>query len=85
MFSMFIHVVTKGNVSLRLSNTPLYGYTTFSLSIQLSVDILVKEMATYSSILAWRMPGREEPGGLQSMGSQRIGHDLETKQQSMDF
>ena len=34
-----------------------------------------KEMATYSSILAWRIPWREEPGGLQSMGSQRVGHD----------
>ena len=34
-----------------------------------------KEMATHSSILAWRIPGTEEPGGLQSMGSQRVGHD----------
>ena len=32
-------------------------------------------MATHSSILAWRIPGTEEPGGLQSMGSQRIRHD----------
>ena len=36
---------------------------------------LEKEMATHSSILAWRMPWMEEPGGLQSIGSQRIGHD----------
>ena len=34
-----------------------------------------KEMATHSSILAWRSPWAEEPGGLQSMGSQRVGHD----------
>ena len=34
-----------------------------------------KEMATHSSILAWRIPWAEEPGGLQSMGSQRVGHD----------
>ena len=34
-----------------------------------------KEMATHSSILAWRIPGSEETGGLQSMGSQRVGHD----------
>ena len=34
-----------------------------------------KEMATHSSVLAWRMPGAEEPGGLPSMGSHRIGHD----------
>ena len=36
---------------------------------------LEKEMATHSSILAWRIPGTEEPGGLQSMGSHRVGHD----------
>ena len=34
-----------------------------------------KEMATYSSILAWRIPGTEEPGGLLSMGLHRVGHD----------
>ena len=36
---------------------------------------LEEEMATHSSILAWEIPWREEPGGLQSMGSQRVGHD----------
>ena len=38
-------------------------------------DLLEKETATHSSILAWRIPWTEEPGGLQSMGSQRVGHD----------
>ena len=38
-------------------------------------DLLEKEVATHSSILAWRMPWTEEPGGLQSMGSQRVKHD----------
>ena len=38
-------------------------------------DLLEQEMATHSSILAWRIPWAEEPGGLQSMGLQRIGHD----------
>ena len=38
-------------------------------------DPLEKEMATHSSILAWRIPWTEEPGGLQSMGSQRVGHN----------
>ena len=38
-------------------------------------DPLEKEMTTHSSILAWRIPWAEEPGGLQSMGSQRDGHD----------
>ena len=38
-------------------------------------DPLEKEMATYSSTLAWRIPWMEEPGRLQSMGSQTVGHD----------
>ena len=36
-------------------------------------------MATHSSILAWEIPRSEGPGGLQSTGSQRVGHNLETK------
>jgi len=43
-----------------------------SLSLE---DPLEKGMVTHSSILAWRIPRTEEPGGLQSMGSQRVGHD----------
>ena len=39
-------------------------------------DPLEKEMATYSSILAWTVPWTEESGGLQSMGLERVGHDL---------
>ena len=38
-------------------------------------DLLEKGMATHSNILAWRIPRTEEPGGLQSMGLQRIGHN----------
>ena len=38
-------------------------------------DALEEEMATHSSILAWNIPGTREPGGLWSMGSQRVGHD----------
>ena len=41
-------------------------------------DLLEKEMATHSSILAWKIPWTEEPGGLQSMGSQRVRHNRET-------
>ena len=44
-------------------------------------DPLEEEMATHSSILACRIPWTEDPGGLLSMGSQRIGHDLVAKQQ----
>ena len=40
---------------------------------------LEKEMATHSSILDWRIPRTEESGRLQSTGSQRVGHDLETE------
>ena len=42
-------------------------------------DPLEKEMATHSSTLAWRIPWTEEPGRLQSMESQRVGHDLFTE------
>ena len=38
-------------------------------------DPLEKELATHSSVLAWRIPWTEQPGRLQSMGSQRVGHD----------
>ena len=38
-------------------------------------NALEKEIATHSSILAWRIPGTGEPGGLPSMGSHRVGHD----------
>ena len=40
---------------------------------------LEKEMATHSSVLAWRIPGTQEPGGVPSMGSHRVGHDLVTE------
>ena len=52
------------------SQTGLIDFTfTFHL------NALEKEMATHSSVLAWRIPGMEEPGGLPSMGSHRVGHD----------
>ena len=41
-------------------------------------------MATHCSILAWEIPRTEEPGGLQSMGSRRVEHNLVTEQQAMD-
>ena len=48
-------------------------------------DPLEEEMATHSSILAWRIPWTEEPGGLQSMGSQRVRHDLATNTFTFHF
>ena len=44
-------------------------------------DPLEEKMATHSMILAWKFSWTEEPGGLQSMGSQRVRHDLSAKQQ----
>ena len=58
-----VHVVAK-------SQTRLNDFTfTFHL------HALEKEMATHSSVLAWRIPGTVEPDGLLSMGSHRVGHD----------
>ena len=52
------------------NRTPLSDFTfTFHL------HALEKEMATHSGVLAWRIPGTEEPGGLLSVGSHRVGHD----------
>ena len=50
-------------------------------SIPQAEDTLEKDMATHSSIFAWEIPWAEKPGGLQSMGSQRVRYDLATKQQ----
>ena len=47
------------------------NYFTFTFHFH----VLGKEMATHSSVLAWRIPGTGEPGGLLSMGSHRVGHD----------
>ena len=53
-----------------------YMYISVYLSIYYKcVSILEKGMATHSSILAWRIPWTEEPGGLQSTGLQRVEHD----------
>ena len=58
-----IHGVAKSRT--RLSN--------FTLTFHFPA--LEKEMATHSSVLAWRIPGTEEPGGLLSMGLHKVGHD----------
>ena len=47
----------------------------------LDEEDLEKEMATHSSILVWKIPWEEEPGGPQSMNLQRVRHDLAAKQQ----
>ena len=57
-----------------------FSFVKVSFSFSMRMDIVIisvtgKEMATHSSVLAWRIPGTEEPGGLLSMGSHRVGHD----------
>ena len=54
-----------------------YIYRDYMNSAYYKVEIhaLEKKMATYSSVLAWRIPGTEEPGVLPSVGSHRVGHD----------
>ena len=47
----------------------------YVLAYNYACETLKKEMAIHSSILAWRIPWADEPGGLQSMGSQRVWHD----------
>ena len=49
--------------------------TTEDFTFTFRFHALEKEMATHSSVLAWRIPGMVEPGGLPSMGSHRVGHD----------
>ena len=57
--------------SLRVRNDWVTSLSIFTFHFY----ALVKEMATHSSVLAWRIPGTGEPGGLPSMGSHRVGHD----------
>ena len=64
--SVFIPIQKKGNAK-ECSN-----YPTIALVSHTSME---KKMATHSSVLAWRIPGTGEPGGLTSMGSHRVGHD----------
>ena len=58
-----VHGVTEGRTRLR------------DFTFTFHFHALEKEMATHSSVLAWRIPGTGEPGGLLSMGSHRVGHD----------
>ena len=71
-----IHIFRAPLVTQRSKRLPAMWETRVrSLSRE---DPLEKEMATHSSIIAWRIPWREDPGRLQSMGSQRVGHDWAT-------
>ena len=67
------HEIKRRLVAQRLKRLPPMRET-WVLSLGRE-DPLEKEMATHSNILAWRIPWTGEPGRLQSMGSQRVGHD----------
>ena len=69
-FSNLENTESSGKGYVAKSQTRLSDFT-FSFHFH----ALEKDMATHSSILAWRVPWTEESGGLQSMGSQRVGHD----------
>ena len=51
------------------------GLSDFTFNFHFSLSCIVKEMATHSRVLAWRIPGTGEPCGLLSMGLHRVGHD----------
>ena len=80
--SNFTHLMNKTAIRL-LNKSSLVTQTVNSLPAVWEIwvqslgweDPLEKETATHSSIVAWRIPWMEEPGRLQSMGSQRVGHD----------
>ena len=72
------HILLRGFPDGSLSKEPAYNAGDMG-SVPDSEKPLEGEMATHSSIPAWRIPWMEESGRLQSMGSQRIGHDSATK------
>ena len=69
---MNLQPIIQSEVSQKEKNKYWHDWVT---SFTLHFHALKKEMATHSSVLAWRIPGTVEPGGLPSMGSHRVGHD----------
>ena len=91
---VYVYTICYGNVYNLYVHTHIYmgflgGSVVKNLPAKQEMQVrslgqeepLEEEMATHCSALAWKMPWTEEPGGLQSMGSQRIRYDLATKQQ----
>ena len=73
---LFISILNSDKASLIAQSVEESVYSAGDQgSIPGSGRSLVKEMATHSSILAWRIPRTEDPGGLQSIGSKKIGYD----------
>ena len=73
-YSTLVVPKLRASLVVQLAKNPLPVQHTWVWSLG-QEDPLEKEMATHSSILAWRIPWTEEPGGLQSVGSQRVRHD----------
>ena len=70
-----VHLPGKSHGWRRLVGCSPWGRTESDTTDQLHFHALKKEMATHSSVLAWRIPEKGEPDGLPSMGSHRVGHD----------
>ena len=62
-------------LAFQIKSLSLFPTTCLSIYWPVTQQALEKEMATHPSVLAWRIPGTGEPGGLPSMGSHRVGHD----------
>ena len=73
MLTLSVMICIASLVAQRLKRLPAM-WETWVRSLG-QEDPLEKEMATHSSVLAWRIPGMGEPGGLPSMGLHRVGHD----------
>ena len=70
------HVVTQPHLAAKEAGKVVFSQIVkCSAEISISAEEREKEMATHSSVLAWRIPGTGEPGGLPSMGSHRVRHE----------
>ena len=78
---LFLVTLTRGKTPTQWTHRKLLSFVATSrtrlsdFTFTFHFHALEKEMATHSRVLAWRIPGMGEPGGLPSMGSHRVGHD----------
>ena len=79
MPNLYAFVKTHILVQLRFFISLYVKFISLKKKSEQLLNSLEKEMASHSSILGWKIPWTEEPGGIQSMGLQRVGHDLATE------